>query len=64
MSDFELYNTIISLPESLKKEAEDFVFSLSEKIKRKKERQFGVFKGKIKMASDFDEPLDDFKEYM
>jgi hypothetical protein len=27
-------------------------------------RQFGVFKGKITMSDDFDEPLEDFKEYM
>lgn len=25
---------------------------------------FGLLKGKIKMAPDFDEPLEDFKEYM
>lgn len=25
---------------------------------------FGAFRGKIWMAPDFDEPLDDFKEYM
>lgn len=25
---------------------------------------FGVLKGKVWMADDFDEPLDDFKEYM
>ena len=30
-------------------------------IKRK--RQFGSARGLIKMAPDFDEPLDDFKEY-
>jgi Protein of unknown function (DUF2281) len=27
-------------------------------------RQFGVFKGKITISDDFDEPLEDFKEYM
>ena len=27
-------------------------------------RRFGVFKGKIMMSDDFDEPLEDFKEYM
>lgn len=30
----------------------------------KKQRQFGTAKGLIKMADDFDSPLDDFKEYM
>ncbi len=29
-----------------------------------KRRAFGVLKGKVWMADDFDEPLDDFKEYM
>jgi len=38
-------------------------------MKRKKQAtknkpQFGFFKGKIKLSSDFDEPLEDFKEYM
>ena len=26
--------------------------------------KFGCLAGKIKMASDFDEPLDDFKDYL
>ncbi len=30
----------------------------------KKTPQFGCAKGKFKMSADFDEPLDDFKEYM
>jgi antitoxin (DNA-binding transcriptional repressor) of toxin-antitoxin stability system len=25
---------------------------------------FGIFEGKIHMADDFDEPLDEFKDYM
>ena len=32
-------------------------------VKRRK-RHFGSAKGLISMAADFDEPLDDFKEYM
>lgn len=32
-------------------------------IKRRK-RQFGSAKGLISMAPDFEEPLEDFKEYM
>ena len=27
-------------------------------------KSFGCLKGKIRMAPDFDEPLEDFKEYM
>lgn len=30
----------------------------------KKQRKFGTAKGLIKMSSDFDQPLDDFREYM
>ena len=30
----------------------------------KKERVFGCAKGQFKMAADFDEPLEDFKDYM
>jgi uncharacterized protein DUF2281 len=29
-----------------------------------KKRKFGILKGKIKMLSNFDKPLDDFKDYM
>ena len=31
---------------------------------KKKERKLGFAKGKIFMSDDFDEPLEDFKEYM
>ena len=31
---------------------------------QKKEREPGCLKGQIWMAEDFDEPLEDFKEYM
>ena len=37
---------------------------LSPAIGRKKMRQFGSAQGLITMAEDFDEPLDDFEEYM
>ncbi|MEM7114729.1 MAG: DUF2281 domain-containing protein [Chloroflexota bacterium] len=30
----------------------------------KRERQFGSAKGLITIADDFDEPLDEFQEYM
>jgi hypothetical protein len=31
---------------------------------RLKERVFGCARGKFRMAADFDEPLEDFKDYM
>jgi hypothetical protein len=33
-------------------------------IERKKERKLGILKGKFSIPDDFDEPLDDLKEYM
>ena len=33
-------------------------------LERKRQRQFGSAKGLIEMSEDFDEPLEDFKDYM
>ncbi|MBX3257407.1 MAG: DUF2281 domain-containing protein [Chitinophagaceae bacterium] len=63
-----LYNKLASLPDNLKSEVEDFIdFLKSKKAKgsdKTKKPRFGSGKGMFKMAADFDEPLDDFKEYM
>ncbi|RYX78300.1 DUF2281 domain-containing protein [bacterium] len=67
MTENQLYQEILSLPTDLKKEVSDFVAFLKQKSKSTeqiKERQFGYAKDFFKMAPDFDEPLDDFKEYM
>ncbi|MDY0903788.1 type II toxin-antitoxin system VapB family antitoxin [Pedobacter sp. CFBP9032] len=67
MSDFQLYSQISSLPLEMKKQVSEFIASLKKKStveKKNKERQFGYAKGFFKMADDFDEPLEDFKEYM
>lgn len=49
-------------------EKEKLISALQKTIKVSKnkieERQLGKFKGKIWMAEEFNEPLDDFKEYM
>lgn len=65
MSANMLYTKIASLPPNLIKEVDDFVEFLKMKQKREKikERKFGCAKGLIVMHDDFDEPLDDFKEY-
>lgn len=66
MTDLQLYAQISSLPSDLKKEVSDFVGYLKSKRKasiKLKERQFGYAKGKIHMSADFDEPLEDSKEY-
>lgn len=67
MTDIQLYTQISSLPADLKKEVSDFVEFLKQKAKPKtrlRKRQLGAAKGLIVMSPDFDEPLDDFKEYM
>lgn len=67
MGNLDLYNKINTLPEKMKKEVEDFVDFLQTKSaedSQKKPRIFGCLKGKIKIADDFDAPIEDFKEYM
>ena len=66
MGQLTLHTKLESLPPDLKKEVNDFVDFLLSKSKpvAKKPAKFGSAKGKIKMSADFDEPLDDFKDYM
>lgn len=56
------------LPESLKIEVLDFIEFLKTKRRKveatKKRRIFGYAKGTFVMSPDFDEPLEDFKDYM
>jgi hypothetical protein len=59
------------LPDLYKQEVEDFIEFLFLKVNKKdidkktlKRNAFGSLKGQIKMADDFDEPLEEFKEYM
>ena len=67
MTDIQLYHQLSLLPDKLKQEVENFIEFLKHKEKQHKpikKRQFGCAKGKIKMLEGFDEPLEDFKEYM
>jgi len=68
MTNTSLKIEINSLPKSLRDEVADFVAFLKKKsvgnTPSLKQRQFGFAKGKIKLAKDFDEPLDMFNEYM
>jgi len=67
MTNIQLFSEISSLPAELKKEVSDFVVLLKKKSqtgKKIKERKFGYSKGFFKVSNDFDEPLDDFKDYM
>ena len=66
MNDLELYTKLVELPDELKQEAKDFVEFLKTKVSQKedsKKRTAGLAKGLIEMSEDFDEPLEDFKEY-
>ena len=67
MDNITLYSKIATLPEELKAEVSDFIDFLSMKAKKAEEEKkprFGSGKGMFAMKPDFDEPLDDFKEYM
>jgi len=68
MSSFSILSKLDTLPDNLKQEVVDFIDFLAEKSgipKKKNIPQAGSARGLIKyMADDFDEPLDDFKEYM
>ena len=67
MNNIHLYTQINTLPPTLREEVKDFVEFLKTKSRSKsyiKERKFGCSKGLFKMHDDFDEPLEDFKDYM
>jgi flagellar biosynthesis regulator FlaF len=67
MTNTSLKLEINSLPKELRAEVADFVEFLKKKSRTKtklKSREFGFAKGKIKLSEDFDEPLDEFKNYI
>ena len=67
MEQAQLFTKISYLPTELKIQVNDFVdFLLSKRKKeaKKKQPKYGCAKGQIYMSPDFDEPLEDFKEYM
>jgi Protein of unknown function (DUF2281) len=73
MSTTELIDLINKLPSDKQKEVEDIVQSMIANINKEIQKKptieikpgFGGGKGIIAyMADDFDEPLDEFKEYM
>ncbi len=68
MTDNLIQKQLSLLPESLKQEVLDFIGYLLTKYytteKTKVRPKFGSAKGKYVLAPDFNEPLEDFKEYM
>lgn len=56
------------LPQELQAEVLDFIEFLLQKYEKKEEAEtprpvFGSAKGKYILSDDFDEPLEDFKDY-
>lgn len=73
MIEQTLIQEIHTLPENLKQEVLHFVQFLKQKQngtteesepQKKRERKFGSAKGMFIMTEAFDEPLEDFAEYM
>ena len=68
MSTADLLVKINGLPEDMRKQVLDLVDALLKRQSKpeppRKHIPFGKFKGKVKMANDFDAPLDDLKSYM
>ena len=65
-----ILNKYITLPERLQEEVVDFIDFLmfmqqrQDGKRKKKESNFGSARGLIVIKNDFDQPLEDFKEYM
>ena len=69
MGHIQLLEKVKKIPLAYQQEVEDFIdFILSKKrptaAKKGAQRKVGCLKGKLQMADDFDEPLEDFKDYM
>lgn len=70
MENILLYNKLSSLPDQMKSEVADFIDFLITKAKKDKETtnkpqaRFGSGKGMFIIGPDFDELLEDFKDYM
>lgn len=66
MENITIFLKIRFLPPDLKKEVNyiDLLLSRGKKDKSKNLTKFGVAKGSIYTSPNFDEPVDDFKDYM
>lgn len=60
-----LYSKLSRLPDNLKSEVSDFIDFLLAKNKKpnKHKPKFGSAKGMFKMKKNFDDPIEDFKDY-
>jgi hypothetical protein len=70
MENISIYTKFNALPDSAKEQVMNFIDALLEKKPTNKKTgktktpKFGSCKGMFEMSPDFDEPLEDFKDYM
>lgn len=66
MTPIAIAKEIESLPDNLKSEVVDFIAFLKTKktASKLKSPKFGSLKGKIKIHPNFDDPMDEFKDYI
>jgi hypothetical protein len=57
----EILNLTFLLPKKYKKK---LILELQKSIETKKDREFGKYDGQGWISDDFNEPLEEFKEYM
>lgn len=65
MDNILLYSKLSNLPDNMKREVGDFIDFLLNKNKTpsKNKAKFGSAKGMFKMNKNFDDPIEDFKDY-
>ncbi len=70
MKTVDIIEKLEKLPEAMLPSVSDYIDFMLAKAQKEadgehaKERQLGTLKGKLWISPDFDEPLDEFKEYM
>ncbi len=65
MDNILLYTKLSNLPDNMKSEVDNFIDFLLNKNKKasKTKAKFGSAKGMFKMKKNFDDPIEDFKDY-
>lgn len=65
MDNLLFYKKFSNLPDSMKSEVSNFIDFLITKNKTntKQKPKFGSAKGMFKMKKNFDDPIEDFKDY-
>lgn len=68
LNDQQILDQLKAMPEPIKAEVLHYMDYLLNKhkqqVSQKKRPQFGYAKGDYKTSDDFDEPLEDFQDYM